>query len=352
MSPCAFVHAVGSGRRKLERMAGGTWTVVDAFAGLGGFGIAAAADERVRRVVGVEVDGALLKFWKKLTMGECVQHTIESVGKFPPVLADARSHLHWSSPCQSFSSAKRNGGDPAALSERANGERLFRLGFQMVLHHDLSSFSLENVASPPTLAIAREYKVAHPRVFDFVVLDAVDFGVPTSRRRLIVSSPGSIRRLNERASVHRKSMRQAFEERGLPLPAAYVQNSNSNTPPRSIEGAGFCVVAAHAPMWTGPHGETVRVASPQESAVLLGLPPNVDLPKNKRAAQRAVGNAIPPPLSKAILEAALGAAEEPAPIATPALGDESVGFELRVSALERRVAELEAEREGKRARVC
>ena len=65
---------------------------------------------------------------------------------------------------------------------------------------------------------------------------------------------------------------------------------------------------------------TERCLSGAESAALLGFPPDWKLPLGSRAGLRAVGNAVPPPLARAVMACATkaAAAESPAPPAPPA----------------------------------
>ena len=59
----------------------------------------------------------------------------------------------------------------------------------------------------------------------------------------------------------------------------------------------------------------------RHSAALMGFPRDWNFPRTSRAAQRAVGNAIPPPLAKAMMEAAIKSHGEmmPSPILQEAL---------------------------------
>ena len=110
----------------------------------------------------------------------------------------------------------------------------------------------------------------------------------------------------------RVSVRKAFETAGLDLPAAYIKNntrSRDGSPcVRSIEECSQTVVASHPLTWCTREGTTVRCLTVQESAVLMGFPVHWQLPKGQREGMRAVGNAIPPPLSMAIMKAAAAAA--------------------------------------------
>ena len=66
-------------------------------------------------------------------------------------------------------------------------------------------------------------------------------------------------------------------------------------------------------------GATVRCLTVAESAALMGFPPDWKLPLGSRAGLRAVGNAVPPPLAKAVMACAVAAARSaPPPAQEPA----------------------------------
>ena len=57
----------------------------------------------------------------------------------------------------------------------------------------------------------------------------------------------------------------------------------------------------------------MRCLTVVESAALMGFPPDWVLPSGSRAGLRAVGNAVPPPLARAVMACATAAAAPHAP---------------------------------------
>ena len=156
-------------------------------------------------------------------------------------------------------------------------------------------------------------------------LDAADLGCPSSRTRLIVGNPLLVQRLKEEpAPARRASMAEAFAAHGLPVPAgaAGVTVSRGAAAPqnkqRKLADVCFTVCASHPASFVAEDGRTLGCLSAAHSAALMGLPKEWRLPKKARDAQRAVGNAIPPALSRAMMRAAALAQREspqlPAPI--------------------------------------
>ena len=185
---------------------------------------------------------------------------------------------------------------------------------------------MENVATPAVVACVAELARQHPDRVAHLTLDAADYGVGSNRVRLIASTPAVIRALKE-MPVQRVSVADALAAAGLPLPAEYIKSNTSNrdgTPcMRSTQQPAFTVTASHPLIWCTRAGATVRCLSVAESAALMGFPPDWKLPLGSRAGLRAVGNAVPPPLARAVMACATkaAAAESPAPPAPPAPQD-------------------------------
>ena len=129
---------------------------------------------------------------------------------------------------------------------------------------------------------------------------------------------GRARRLKEQPT-RRVSVADAFAAAGLPLPAEHLRSNTTNRDGspcvRSVQQPAFCVTASHPLTWCNPGGATVRCLTVAESACLMGFPSAWQLPLGSRNGLRAVGNAVPVPLSAAIMRAALG---EVPPSAEPA----------------------------------
>ena len=143
----------------------------------------------------------------------------------------------------------------------------------------------------------------------FATLDAADFGSPQTRIRLIAGPPALIKLLQEMPSSKRVSVREAFASSGLDVPAPYLKNQTRGRDGepcrRSVEEQSFTICASHALTWATRDGETVKTMSARDSAVLMGFDAAWRLPKGSRAAQKAVGNAMCVPLSRAIVQAAV-----------------------------------------------
>ena len=154
-----------------------------------------------------------------------------------------------------------------------------------------------------------EYAERFPDRVGFATLDAAEFGAAQTRIRLIAAPPKLIKLLQEMPSARRVSVREAFESRGVEVPATHFKNQTRNrdgTPcVRSVEEQSFTVCASHALTWCDREGKTYKVMTARESAILMGFGPTWRLPSGSRNAQRAVGNAMCVLMSKAIMEAAL-----------------------------------------------
>lgn len=294
--------------------------VVDAFCGAGGWSAGAIA-AGCMPVLGIDSDAAPLKLWATncTPAGRAVCATIgKDTIEWPEAAPDV--HVHLSPPCTSLSKA-RAGSAPA--SSVAAALDAVRWCVQLVLDKGYASWSMENVATPAVVACVAELARQHPDHVAHLTLDAADYGVGSNRVRLIASTPAVIRALKE-MPVQRVSVADALAAAALPLPADYIKSNTSNrngTPcMRSTQQPAFTVTASHPLIWCTRAGATVRCLSVAESAALLGFPPDWKLPLGSRAGLRAVGNAVPPPLARAVMACATkaAAAESPAPPAPPA----------------------------------
>lgn len=278
--------------------------VIDLFCGLGGFSAGAiAAGATVS--IGVDHDSVPLKLWGANTPGS--KAVLASLGpsgdalELPPPCSTL--HVHLSPPCTDLSSAR------AGKASVERGTDMLRWALDLVLERGDHSWSLENVSTPTTRAVLAEYRAQYPDRVAYATLDAADFGAPQTRSRLIAAPPGLIKLLLEMPSTRRLSVRDAFSNQGLPVPASHFKNQThgrDGTPCiRSIEEPSFTVCASHALTWCDRSGKTARVMKAHDSAVLMGFAAEWRLPSGSRNAQRAVGNAMCVEMSKAIMEGAL-----------------------------------------------
>ena len=111
------------------------------------------------------------------------------------------------------------------------------------------------------------------------------------------------------------------------------------------------VTASHPLIWCTRAGAPVRCLTVAESAALMGFPPDWKLPLGSRAGLRAVGNAVPPPLARAVMSCATSPTHEPSPLAPPSeperrAGDELAGLRRKLRRLTRRVDALEGRASG------
>ena len=278
--------------------------VADFYCGAGGLSAGAIlSGNKVR--VGVDMDSTALRHWAANTSGraECVEIVPGEGENLPWPTPTPRTHVHLSPPCTMLSKARAQ----TTEEERSGGLDELRWCIEEVLRRGYTSFSVENVSTPLTVNVAKEMRSKHCGRLDFLILDAAEYGSPSDRTRLIVSTPAIVKHLKE-VPVKRVSVRQAFEAEGLTLPATHIKNNtrarDGSPCVRSVEQSSQTVVGSHPLTWCKRDGTTVRCLNVRESAVLMGFPSNWELPKGQRVGVLAVGNAIPPPLAKSILQAA------------------------------------------------
>ena len=96
---------------------------------------------------------------------------------------------------------------------------MLRWALDLVLERGDHSWSMENVSTPTTRAVLAEYAARFPGRVGFATLDAAEFGAAQTRIRLIAAPPKLIKLLQEMPSARRVSVRQAFANQGLEVPA-------------------------------------------------------------------------------------------------------------------------------------
>lgn len=282
-------------------------TFIDLFCGAGGASCG-FQQAGAQPVLGVDEDSAALDAWERNVHGEtsCATLTPENAAEALPPAARGM-HLHASAPCQLLS-RQRLGGTSEELQA---GLRLFRLSMELPLLRGDHTWSSEQVSSPPAVKLAAAMTKRFPDRVDFAIVDAADFGAPSTRSRLIVGPPRLIARLRKMGTAPRVSMRDAFRTYGLEVPegaVAVTMSRGAASPknkPRRLDGVGFTVLASHPMTWLDSDGKSLGCLTWRHSAALMGFGPEWRFPKTTRAAQRAAGNAVPPPLAKAIMIAAI-----------------------------------------------
>ena len=324
--------------------------VVDAFCGVGGVSCGALQLEGLRVVMGLDNDDRMLKSWASNTGGRAVCTTIapgdETAVEWPE--ADEDVFVHLSPPCTALSRARA--GSATAIDQEA-GLDLLRWSLDLVIERSYALFSIENVSTTATRAIAQRYAERYPERVAFVTVDCADYGVPQSRVRLLISTPTIVRALKE-TPVRRVTIADAFAIAGLALPATHIKSNTSGRDGaaclRSVQQQAFTITASHPLAWSDANGQTVRCLTVAESALLQGFPPSWKLPKGSRLGIRAIGNAVPPPLATQVMRCALSCngrlpneLDGPVPPSSP-LALPPASTEARLLELMRRVEALEA----------
>ena len=272
--------------------------------GLGGFSQGAIASG-ASVIEGYDCDAIPLKLFAANVPGvRAVRAKLGPNGDtidLPPAAPDL--HIHASTPCTELSSAKHSATD----KELSRGEGMLRWALELFRTRGDFSWSIENVSTPTTRRLLQEYKDTFPEAVDFSTLDAVDFGAPQNRNRLIAGPPWLIKLLEEMPASQRLSVRAAFVDHGLELPSAHFKNQTRNRDGtacvRSVEDQCFTICASHPLTFCDRNGSTVRVMKPQEGASLMGFSTQWRLPTGQRNAQRAIGNALCVAMSTAIMNA-------------------------------------------------
>jgi len=296
------------------------WYYVDLFAGGGGASLGFRQAGAVPRLV-VDSDHVTLQNWlanacpADPNVVRCLTIGTDALPLPPPTPA---LHLHSSPPCQSFSTAR----SATTASEAGEGVRLLRLSLDTALAHGFASWSIENVATRFVLKILDAYRSAFPHRVTYVVLDAADYGAPSSRKRAYAGPPALIAALKEVPMRERTSARVSFANRGLTLPDGAVGLTVSRgrdaaqNRARSLDDVAFTVTASHPLTILDANGKSLGVLTPKHSAALLGLPAEWKMLRNRRAAQRAIGNMVSPVMAKLLMECAVRVdAALPPPIA-------------------------------------
>jgi len=284
--------------------------VVEVFAGCGGFG--ALADTLGHTItMGIDNDSVALDSW-----GANNPNGLKRCITLPPTTPidwpEGTDHVHFSSPCQSFSGAKRNASD----DEKSKGDELLRWSIETAFK--FPSWSIENVVSTRSKAILEEFKTRFPGKIAYETVQCADFGAPQLRTRLVAGPPALMQRLKQLPKTRRVTIAEAFKEAGLDLKSNSVRSTA-----QLRSGDGPCTRQVAAPAYTvltrplkwdfgeGMRGKTFTV---EEMAVLQGFPSNFKFPAQKKDAFRVIGNAVPCKLGLVILAAASGVAGFTVPI--------------------------------------
>ena len=216
-------------------------------------------------------------------------------------------HLHASPPCTRLSSASRLLAiDPL----RKEALALVRWTLDFILKVNPASFSLEQVCAPAVRELLQEYKAKHPATIDWEVVNMADYGVPQTRRRVIVARPEVMRLLRERKVPWRSILDV------MTPPTTHIRNHlvysrdkkgvqvkhHPRKASRRCDLPAYTQVAARPLFWSDSEGSTLRCLTQAETALLQTFPPGYTFPPGSRPGLGAVGNAVPPRMARAIME--------------------------------------------------
>lgn len=289
--------------------------VVDLFCGIGGFSTGAAmAGHRV--VLAVDCNAVLLDAHARNHAGGgcahvCAELPLRSEADLLRLLPRQGTwHLHGSPPCQTLSTMA------CARSSRPVEEGFclveWFLGFAQ--RCGCTTWSMEQVSNPDVCALLEAKKRAKPLKVDFEVVDAVDFGVPQHRRRIVAGSPALVGNLRSRRLE--PALRRCVLDVIPDPPAPYLRNSLYRRPDptsgelvdvplshkiRSVRRPAYTIMAAGHKRWCDEKGVKVSSFTPSQAALLQSFPASYLLPRKKTDAMEGVGNAVPPLLAKTLL---------------------------------------------------
>ena len=162
--------------------------IADLFYGCGGFSkgaemaggkviLAVEADPKIAEVYRLNFDHTV----QVKTLGDDVDDIVSDL------MPHAQSlHLHGSPPCQSLSNAN------CVTKDTEKGLKLVRYYLDVVHRLEPRSWSMEQVNHPAVKELLKE------RGLPYTVVNAIDFGVPQHRVRLIAGSRTIVDALNER----------------------------------------------------------------------------------------------------------------------------------------------------------
>lgn len=302
--------------------------VVDLFCGIGGFSTGAEmAGHRV--VLAVDSNSVLLDAHAQNHPAPRCRHLCANL----PLVDEAellrllpsggRWHLHGSPPCQTLSTMA------CARSSRPveGGFLLVEWFLDFAQRCGCATWSMEQVSNPDVHALLARRKRRQPLKFDFELVDAVEFGVPQHRRRLLAGPPALLASLRERREVRPERWRCVQDAIPRP-PAPFLRNCLYRRPDpatgelvdvplehriRSVSKPAYTMLAYGHRRWCDERGTAVSPLTASQAALLQTFPSTYLLPRRKTDAKEGVGNAVPPLLAKALL-LPHGAHAAPAPL--------------------------------------
>ena len=247
-------------------------------------------------------------------------------------------HVHASFPCQHLSVARSS---PEEHQVQGAIRNIRSFVETCATRGDVHSFSLETVCTSRTVGIARDLAESMHAV-GYVVVEMKHCGVASARKRLIITTRMLANALRRDETLPLVGAKEAFSNAKLEVPVGtlYIKNHRGqgrNTFTRLLDPSATITSTALA--FADAQWRTVRMLSPTDSAVLMGFPKDYALPTRQRDAQRAVGNAVPPPFAERVAKWALLAMQlKPLTVVIPRAP-------IRLNAIDREIAALKRERE-------
>ena len=277
--------------------------VIDLYCGMGGF-TQGAVEAGATVILSCDFWGEAVKVHKLNHPGiPCLQLKLGSpsdwklIKKYIDKYPNYHIHLHGSPPCQALSNASST--DPS------KGMPLILHFLDLVEKLNPDSWSMENVVP---------MRKRLPEGTPSVVLNSADFGVPQTRRRCIAGEGWSANPSHSKDEWVSVIQALPHLENELPSSLSSVKlealgsNSKRNQdrtilePSKTICGSGNQVGAR-----IFNHEEKpikIRSLTIEETLTLQGFNPNFDLSivKTQKSRWTLIGNAVCPPVAKAIIE--------------------------------------------------
>jgi DNA (cytosine-5)-methyltransferase 1 len=289
--------------------------VIDLFCGAGGFSKGATlAGARV--ILGVEADPKIASVYCNNFEHEVRVETLrrEDLEQYVKLVKEhPNAHLHGSPPCQKLSQANKTTRDVE------EGLNLVKFYLDLVEKAQPKTWSMEQVND----SSLREYLTE--RGVDFTVVNTRDFDVPQSRKRVVAGSRHIIQGLIGRSGTGPTIVPKDVLPDLIPYERYKLVNGTDNVPVREKqgnrlvtighrpkehdEGARALTTPAHT-VWRKPgkvydtHAKKIdRLLTSRECASLQGFPMDFVLDENSRTrSHQVIGNAVPPPLAKHIIQ--------------------------------------------------
>jgi site-specific DNA-cytosine methylase len=208
-----------------------------------------------------------------------------------------RTHMHASPPCTRLSQVN------TANPDTQVGLRLVRWYLDQVVRLKPRSWSMEQVNHPAVRALLEE------RGISYAVVNAIDFGVPQSRVRIVAGSPHIVAAMERRKGTGPTVLPK--DVLALKPASRFMLTSVTSNQPIHVRRNGERVTVGYRPMrddegardlctpshtvWGKPgkvfdrlRQETVRRLTPAECTALQGFPPTIKLDERSKARRACV----------------------------------------------------------------